>query len=130
MGRVVIDAADKEMIGQIFHRLDAGFPAVSTEVFTKRPSALPGIDMGMRGAEFAQLIVIKFAVSDSAEPLGTHRIAAANQHLIADVVDACHMLASQTAEIMTERTAETGVNVVVLDQMSDIHDAVVFAPVA
>ena len=55
-------------------------------------------------------------------------VLAAGQHLAADVVDACHILAAEPPKIMAQAAAGAGMLVVVLDEMTDVLDTMGAAP--
>ena len=130
MRGIIVDAADQKMVGKVFHRFDAGLPAVGTKVFTQRAALLFRVDVGMGGPQLAQLIMVELAVSCSAETGNPLAVATADQHLVADIVNTGHMLSAQSPEIVSKRAPESGVNVVVFDQVSDIHNPMLCAPVA
>ena len=129
VGGEVVDAPGEEVVGQVLHRPHTGAPAVGPEVFAEGPAALAGVDVGMGRAELAQLIVVEFPVAGLRKALRSDRVAAADHHLAADVVDAGHMLPGEAPEVVAHAGAEAGVGAVVLDDVADILYAVGGAPV-
>ena len=123
-----VDAAHEEMVGQILFQPDALGPAVVAEDLAHRVAALARLDgrgaLGQRG----EAIVVEGAVAGLVHVVDAGFILALGQHLTADVVDACHVLALQAAEIVAEACAGAAVLAVVLDQVADVAHAVVVAP--
>ena len=129
MGGKVVDAPGEEVVGEVLHRPHTGVPAVGPEVFAEGPAALAGVDVGVGGPQLAQLIVVELPVAGLGKALRPDRVAAADHHLAADVVDAGHMLPGEAPEVVAHAGAEPGVGAVVLNDVADILDPVGGAPV-
>ena len=128
VGHKVVDAPDEEMVRQIFFQPEAFLPAVVAENLAHGAPGLPGLQCGSALAQLAEAVMEEDAVPREVRGGQGGLILALGIHLAADIVDARHILAGQAPEVMAEAGAGPAVMAVVLNDVADVHDAVLPAP--
>ena len=131
MGNEIIDAANEEMIRLIFFQTDALFPIIVAKDLAHRPILLFRFNRGGTLCELGKRVLVKFAVSVIRRiKISPVVVLTLRQNLTADVVNTRHVLSPKSAEIMTERGTRAAMLTAVLDQMTDVCNAMRFTPAA
>ena len=125
----VIQPAHHQMIREILLHTDALFPAVVAEDLAHRTTLLQGVDGRHGSCELSERVMPEFTVSHGMQEVSLPFMLALRQDLSADIVDPCHVLPCESAEVVTKAGDGPKMLVAVLDQVTDVHHAVRSAPV-
>ena len=127
----IVHAAHEKIVEQPLHHGRTFRPAVCAEDFAHRTSFGLQTDMREGCGKFCENVIEEFRISVVAE--AAHRVDVvghSGDDLVKNDVDAAHVLTVQGTEVVTGTASETGVGVHVFDDVTDVLDAVCFAPVA
>ena len=130
MGDEVVDAAHQEEVGDPLHHGTALGPAVCTELLAHGAALHLRVLVSQGCPQLTQDVVVEGGIADTRREAGVVDVVGhAGHDLVEDDVDTRHVLTLQCAEVVTRARGHSGVAVEVLDDVADVHDPVVAAPV-
>ena len=117
------------MVGDPFHLAQALVPAEGAKDLGHAAPLLFWVETRGRRAQLGKRVGKELHVPRAAE-VAVAPVVDAGGELVDDNVDARHILPGDRAEVVSGALAQARVATLVLNHMSDVHDAVLAAPVA
>ena len=131
VGHEMVDPVCQKVVGDIFHVSDPLRPAEGTEDLRHDTVFHVGIDMRQRRRQLAEHVIEEMGIGVfPADVGGLPQVGVIGNHLMEHDIDARHVLPPQSTEEMARTVAQTLVGVVVLDDMTDVQNLPLTAPIA
>ena len=131
MGDEMVDAPHQQEVRDPLHHGTALCPTVRAEFFAQCSPLHLGILMGEGSTQLTQNVMIKRRIADAGSQAAImDMVRHAGHNLMQDDVNSRHILPFQRPEVVSRTAAGSCVAVIVLDDMTDVHDTVVAAPVS
>ena len=127
--RKPVNTADEHMVGNPFHLAQALVPAKGAKDLGHATPLLFEVEARGRRAQLGKRVRKELHVPRAVEIAVVPTVDAGDE-LIDDNIDARHVLPRDRAEVVSRALAQTCVATLVLDHMSNVHNAVRAAPIA